>query len=106
MKMFFPKIVSQLEYDTKGTLFNIPIENQGVMFGNASKFLYPNFDEEQILRLFSLADIPLEVTAKLVKRTRKNQEYFKIKDMTVKSQIGNGVIKMISKDPDFQPIGN
>jgi len=72
-----------MEHDVSGQLLIIPLRSRGYFKGN-------------------FTDITLNMKAKFRRYVKDGEEYFRVDKFDVKSTVGNGLIKIISKNPQLQ----
>ncbi|XP_050504347.1 putative beta-carotene-binding protein isoform X1 [Diabrotica virgifera virgifera] len=88
IKLSIPSIHIETDYNINGKIMDLVINNKGHFSGN--------FSELRMSMKISLATFKKE----------DGQDYFKINKLTQNIKIGNGHIKLESKDKSFQPMLN
>lgn len=83
IRLVVPWAYMEMDYDIKGQLLVIPLENKGHFQGNFT-------DTQMVLK------------GSLKTYMQDGVEYFKVGKLTQKITIGSGEVKLTSKDKDFQ----
>ncbi|CAG9834880.1 unnamed protein product [Diabrotica balteata] len=83
IRLFIPWMYTNFDYDVKGQLLVIPLESKGHFEGN--------FTDTQVL-----------MKGDLKTYLKDGEEYFKTNKLYLKARIGNGWVKLTSKQKEFQ----
>ncbi|XP_025834588.1 uncharacterized protein LOC108734132 [Agrilus planipennis] len=78
-----PNLVASMEYNVAGRLLVVPLQGRGFFKGN-----------------FTNTDVSLRGSLKPFEKD--GVQYFSVDKISVKSRVGNGIVKLISKDPRNQ----
>ncbi|XP_056647763.1 uncharacterized protein LOC130452479 [Diorhabda sublineata] len=83
IKLTIPWMYAEMDYDVKGQLLVIPLESRGHFQGN-------------------FTDTKAQIKGSLKMYTKDGVDYFKVNKLALKVRIGDGYVKLTSKDKELQ----
>ncbi|XP_076270148.1 uncharacterized protein LOC143202472 [Rhynchophorus ferrugineus] len=83
LRVTVPWFAMEMDYDVSGRLLSIPLLGKGHFKGN-------------------FTDIKLSVKGSLERYQKKGEDYFRVKKVNTKGIIGDGWVKLTSKNPNLQ----
>ncbi|KAG5895536.1 hypothetical protein JTB14_010680 [Gonioctena quinquepunctata] len=87
IRLTVPWLYLDMDYDVRGQLLVIPLENRGHFQGN-------------------FTNTQMYIKGSLKKYTKEGVEYFRVNKLNTKITIGDGEVKLTSKDKDMQFAAN